>query len=71
MNQYVGRGKEFGLPAEQVAAAEAVIEALKKVPGAAPSVAAAASNPEAPQQQQQQALAPAASQSSEQVRALC
>jgi len=70
MNQYVGHGKEFGVPAEQVAAAEAVIEALKKVPGAAPLVPAAASNPEAPQQQQQ-ASAHAASQSSEQVRALC
>lgn len=66
----MGRGKEFGVPAEQVAAAEAVIEALKKVPGAAPLVAAAASNPEPPQQQEQ-ASAPTASQSSEQVRALC
>ena len=48
MNQYVGRGQDLGIPAEQMAAAEAVIEALKRVPGAAPVTA---SSPQAPPQQ--------------------
>ena len=56
MNQYVGRGEDLGIPAEQVAAAEAVIEALKRVPGAAPA-ASAAQEPV-----QQQPSAPAGSQ---------
>ena len=59
MNQYVGRGHDLGIPAEQVAAAEAVIEALKRVPGAAP---AASASPEA---SPQQAAAPAGSQPEE------
>ena len=37
MNRYVGRGEDMGIPAEQVAAAEAVIEALRRVPGATPT----------------------------------
>ena len=56
MNQYVGRGHDLGIPAEQVAAAEAVIEALKRVPGAA---SVASSSPEAPPPQ---APTPAGSQ---------
>ncbi len=69
MNQYVGRGHDLGIPAEQVAAAEAVIEALKRVPGATPTA------PSSPEASSQQAAAPAQSQPeahspSEQVRAL-
>lgn len=69
MNQYVGRGHDLGIPAEQVAAAEAVIEALRRVPGAGP---AASASPEA---SPQQAGPPAGSQPEEhslpdQVRAM-
>ena len=56
MNQYVGRGHDLGIPAEQVAAAEAVIEALKRVPGAASAA------PPSPEALPQQAPAPAHSQ---------
>ncbi|CAL5225456.1 g8276 [Coccomyxa viridis] len=56
MNQYVGRGHDLGIPAEQVAAAEAVIEALKRVPGATPTA------PSSPEASSQQAAAPAQSQ---------
>ena len=44
----MGRGHDLGIPAEQVAAAEAVIEALKRVPGAAP--VASSSREASPQQ---------------------
>ena len=50
MNRHVGRGEDMGIPAEQVAAAEAVIEALRRVPGAAPAAPAALDASQEPQQ---------------------
>ncbi|CAK0734975.1 hypothetical protein CVIRNUC_000510 [Coccomyxa viridis] len=50
MNRHVGRGEDMGIPAEQVAAAEAVIEALRRVPGATPAAPAALDASQKPQQ---------------------
>lgn len=68
MNRYVGRGEDLGIPAEQVAAAEAVIEALKRVPGAAPVPAADADSAPSQQQQEQQPSSACEPGAAEQVR---
>ena len=64
MNRYVGRAGDTGIPAEQVAAAEAVIEALRRVPGATPAAPAAL---DASQEGQQLGPEPNAQQSSAEV----